>query len=38
MLYGGQPVYFFVGDTKIGDRKGEGVGGDWHLVRMLPEF
>jgi predicted lipoprotein with Yx(FWY)xxD motif len=38
MLYGGQPVYFFVGDTKIGDRNGQGVDGVWRVVRKLPEF
>jgi len=29
---GGRPVYRFSGDTKPGDTKGQGVGGQWHAL------
>jgi predicted lipoprotein with Yx(FWY)xxD motif len=31
--YKGMPLYTYVGDTKTGDRNGEGVGGVWHVVK-----
>ncbi len=27
-----QPLYFFVGDTAIGDTNGDGLGGVWHII------
>ena len=32
----GQPLYLYVGDKKIGDIKGDGVGNVWFLAR--PDF
>ncbi len=32
----GMPLYFFAGDTKAGDTKGEGVANLWHLARIAP--
>jgi predicted lipoprotein with Yx(FWY)xxD motif len=29
---GGRPVYRFSGDTKPGDTKGQGIGGQWHAI------
>lgn len=29
----GRPLYFFAGDQKPGDARGDGVGGVWHLAR-----
>jgi len=31
--YKGQPLYYFVKDTRAGDMSGEGVGGNWRTVR-----
>ena len=31
--YKGKPLYTFVGDTKTGDKTGEGVGGVWQVVK-----
>ena len=31
--YKGKPVYFWVKDTKAGDRTGDGVSNVWHLAR-----
>lgn len=31
--YKGKPVYFWVKDTKSGDRTGDGVNNVWHLAR-----
>ncbi len=28
----GKPLYYYVGDTQAGDRKGDGQGGVWHVV------
>lgn len=28
----GKPLYYFAGDTKPGDRNGDGQGGTWHIV------
>lgn len=28
----GKPLYYFAGDTKAGERNGEGKGGVWHMV------
>ncbi len=30
--YNSQPLYYFVGDVKPGDRTGDGMGGVWHVV------
>lgn len=30
--WNGKPLYFFVGDTKPGDRNGDGRNGVWHVV------
>ena len=32
VTYGGHPLYYFVGDTAVGQTKGQGVGGVWFLV------
>jgi predicted lipoprotein with Yx(FWY)xxD motif len=29
----GKPLYLWVGDTKAGETKGDGVGGVWHIAR-----
>lgn len=29
----GAPLYFWIGDKKPGDTKGDGVGGVWHLAK-----
>lgn len=31
--WNGLPLYFYKGDTKVGDITGDGVGGIWHLVK-----
>jgi predicted lipoprotein with Yx(FWY)xxD motif len=31
--YKGKPLYLFVGDTKTGDKSGDGVNGVWHVVK-----
>jgi predicted lipoprotein with Yx(FWY)xxD motif len=31
--YKGLPIYYYAGDTQIGDLNGDGVGGTWHLVK-----
>jgi predicted lipoprotein with Yx(FWY)xxD motif len=31
--YKGKPLYTFVGDTKTGDKAGDGVNGVWHVVK-----
>ncbi|MEG0976054.1 MAG: ATP-binding protein [Comamonas sp.] len=31
--YKGQPLYYFVKDSKAGDKTGDGVGGNWKLAR-----
>ncbi len=32
----GKPLYYFVGDSKAGDRNGNGIGGVWHVVSDKP--
>jgi predicted lipoprotein with Yx(FWY)xxD motif len=32
----GKPLYYYVGDTKPGDRTGDGQGGVWHVVTGKP--
>lgn len=32
----GKPLYYFVGDTKAGDRNGNGIGGVWHVISEKP--
>ena len=31
--YKGKPVYYWIKDTKAGDKTGDGVGGNWHVVK-----
>ncbi|RCS30612.1 hypothetical protein DEO45_06465 [Rhodanobacter denitrificans] len=31
-VYRGSPLYLFAGDDKPGDRAGDGVNGNWHVV------
>jgi predicted lipoprotein with Yx(FWY)xxD motif len=31
--YKGMPLYYWAGDSKPGDTKGDGVGGVWHAVK-----
>lgn len=31
--YKGVPLYYYSGDTKVGDLTGDGVGGIWHLAK-----
>jgi len=33
LTYKGMPLYFYKGDTKAGDTKGEGVAGLWHVAK-----
>ena len=30
--YRGRPLYYFAGDSKPGDRSGDGIGGVWHIA------
>lgn len=32
----GKPLYYFAGDTKAGERNGDGKGGVWHVVGSKP--
>lgn len=32
LTYKGSPIYYFAGDTKPGDRNGDGLGGVWHVL------
>lgn len=32
LTYQGRPLYYFAGDSKPGDRNGDGLGGIWHVV------
>jgi predicted lipoprotein with Yx(FWY)xxD motif len=34
--YRGMPLYFFAGDAKPGDARGDGQGGVWHVIRTAP--
>lgn len=31
--YKGKPVYYWIKDTKAGDKTGDGMGGNWHVVK-----
>jgi predicted lipoprotein with Yx(FWY)xxD motif len=31
--WNGSPLYYYAGDTKPGDRTGDGKGGVWHVVK-----
>lgn len=31
-VYDGHPLYFFKGDSKKGDKTGDGMGGVWHVA------
>jgi predicted lipoprotein with Yx(FWY)xxD motif len=33
----GMPLYYFAGDSKPGDRNGDGSGGVWHTVGSAPK-
>lgn len=35
VTYNKMPLYYFVGDSKAGDTKGEGVGGFWFVISPL---
>jgi predicted lipoprotein with Yx(FWY)xxD motif len=30
--YDGKPLYFYAGDSKAGDKTGDGLGGVWHII------
>ncbi|MBX3610451.1 MAG: hypothetical protein KF871_11205 [Hydrogenophaga sp.] len=32
----GKPLYYFAGDTKPGERNGDGSGGVWHVISSKP--
>ncbi len=32
--YKGQPLYYWAGDQKPGDKTGDGVGGVWHIIKL----
>ena len=32
----GKPLYYFAGDSKAGDRRGNGLGGAWHVISETP--
>jgi len=32
----GKPLYYFAGDSKPGDRNGDGKGGVWHVISAKP--
>ena len=36
--YRGRPLYTYNGDTILGDAKGDGVDGNWHVVRRMRQF
>lgn len=31
--YNGKPVYTYIKDKKTGDTEGDGVGGNWHIIK-----
>ncbi len=33
VTYDGKPLYYFQGDTKAGETKGQGLGGVWYVVQ-----
>jgi predicted lipoprotein with Yx(FWY)xxD motif len=33
LTYDGHPLYRYAGDTSVADAKGEGVGGQWFVVK-----
>jgi predicted lipoprotein with Yx(FWY)xxD motif len=33
LAYKGKPLYYWVKDTKPGDKTGDGVNGVWHVVK-----
>ncbi|MEO0442884.1 MAG: hypothetical protein AAFZ92_03965 [Pseudomonadota bacterium] len=33
--YKGQPLYTWIGDSQVGDTKGDGIGGVWHVVKKV---
>ncbi|MFW2404730.1 MAG: discoidin domain-containing protein, partial [Gammaproteobacteria bacterium] len=36
--HAGRPLYFYVGDTAVGDTNGDGAGGVWHTVPFVQVF
>lgn len=38
LTYDGRPLYYFIGDKKPGDRKGDGLKGVWHVVSESEEY
>lgn len=36
LTYKGRPVYLYAGDAKPGDINGDGIGGVWHVVEVVP--
>lgn len=36
--YNGRPLYFYIGDSAIGDSNGDGAGGVWHSVAYSNPF
>ena len=30
----GKPLYYWAKDTKAGDKTGDGVGGNWHVIKQ----
>ena len=38
LVYKGRPVYDYAGDSKAGDKKGDGIGGIWHVVPEAASF
>jgi predicted lipoprotein with Yx(FWY)xxD motif/plastocyanin len=37
VAYKGRPLYYYVGDAVAGDIRGDGLGGIWHLAKVLPQ-
>jgi len=33
LTFNGSPVYYFAGDSKAGEQKGDGIGSVWHIVK-----
>ena len=35
VTYNGKPLYIYSGDTKAGDTSGDGIGGKWHVAKVM---